>query len=103
MQLSWLPQSQNGLMVADYLAVAYANGNPFGAFAVAKAPSGGLMNEAMYTTKSPLLASADEPRFSSKGEKPVPNAKGTYVWKFYDDDGEYPIPPAKQGRPLKHK
>ena len=103
MQLSWLPQSQNGLMVADYLAVAYANGNPFGVFAVAKAPSGGLLNEAMYTTKAPLLATADEPRFSSKGEKPVPNAKGKYVWKYYDDDGEYPIPPSKQGRPLKHR
>jgi hypothetical protein len=56
----------------------------------------------MYTTKAPLLA-ADEPRFSSKGEKPVPNAKGKYVWKYYDDDGEYPIPPSKQGRPLKHR
>ena len=103
MQLSWLPQSQNGLMVADYLAVAFSNGNPFGVFAVAKAPSGGLLNEAMYTTKAPLLGSAGEVGFSSKGEKPVPNAKGTYVWKYYDDDGEYPIPPSKQGRPLKQK
>jgi hypothetical protein len=103
MQLTWLPQSQNGLMVADYLAVAYANGNPFGVFAVAKAPSGGLLNEAMYTTKAPLVAAADELRFSSKGEKPVPNAAGKYVWKYYDDDGEYPIPPSKQGRPLKQK
>jgi len=103
MQLSWLPNSQNGLMVADYLAVAYANGNPFGVFAVAKTPSGGLFNEAMYTTKAPLLARADEPRFSSKGEKPVPNAKGKYVWKYYDDDGRYPIPPAKQVRPSKRK
>jgi hypothetical protein len=103
MQLSWLPESQNGLMVADYLAVAYSNGNPFGVFAVAKALSGGLLDEAMYTTKDPLLASAGEPRFSSKGEKPVPNAKGKYVWKYYDDDGEYPIPPSKQGHPLKGK
>jgi hypothetical protein len=103
MQLSWLPQSQNGLMVADYLAVAYSSGNPFGVFAVAKAPSGRLFNEAMYTTKSPLLAAADEPRFSSKREKPVPNAKGKYVWKYYDDDGEYPIPPSKRLQPSKQK
>ncbi len=103
MELSWLPETQNGLMVADYLAVAYANGNPFGVFAVAKALSGGLFNEAMYTTKSPLLASAEEPRFSSRGEKPVPHAKGKYVWKYYDDDGKYPIPPSKQGRPLNRK
>jgi hypothetical protein len=103
MQLSWLPNSQNGLMVADYLAVAYANGNPFGVFAVAQAPTGGLFNEAMYTTKSPLAAAAGEPQFSSKGEKPVPNAKGRYVWKYYDDDGEYPIPPSKLVRPSKQK
>jgi hypothetical protein len=96
MQLSWLPQSQNGLMVADYLAVAFANGNPFGVFAVAKAPSNGLLNEAMYTTKTPLLPSKNERRFSSKGEKPLPNVKGRYVWKYYDDDGQYPIPPEKQ-------
>jgi hypothetical protein len=104
MQLSWLPQSQNGLMVADYLAVAYSKGNPFGVFAVAKAlSSNGQFNEAMYTTKSPLLAAADEPRFSSKGEKPVPNANGIYVWKYYDDEGEHPIPPSKQRRPSKQK
>lgn len=96
MQLSWLPQSQNGLMVADYLAVAFANGNPFGVFAVAKAPSKGLFNEAMYTTKNPLVAARNGQRFSSKGEKPLSNVKGRYVWKYYDDDGEYPIPPSKQ-------
>ncbi len=101
MQLSWLPQSQNGLMVADYLAVAYSNGNPFGVFAVAHAPSGGKLNEAMYTTKAPLLPLAGEPTFSSKHEKPLPNVKGTYVWKYYDDDGEYPIPPEKMKKPSK--
>jgi hypothetical protein len=90
-------------MVADYLAVAYSTGNPFGVFAVAKALSGGVFNEAMYTTKNPLLAAAGELRFSSKREKPVPNAKGRYVWKYYDDDGEYPIPPSKQIQPSKKK
>jgi hypothetical protein len=103
MQLTWLPQSQNGLMVADYLAVAYSKAKPFGVFAVANAPSGGKFNEAMYTTKAPLVVSADEPRFSSQREKPVPNAKGKYVWKYYDDDGKYPIPPSKQLRPSKQK
>jgi len=103
MQLSWLPNSQNGLMVADYLAVAFASGNPYGVFAVAKAPSGSTLNEAMYTTKAPLLPQPGAQRFSSKHERPVPNAKGTHVWKSYDDDGEYPIPPAKLGKPLNHR
>ena len=72
MQISWLPQSQNGPMLADYLSSSYVNDKAFGVFMVAKAPSGGVFNEAAYTTKNPLEASADEPRFSSKGEKRIP-------------------------------
>jgi hypothetical protein len=96
MSLTWLPASQNGLMVADYLSVAYANGKPFGVFAVAFAPTNGVLNEAMYTTKTALIGSLDGPVFNSAGEKPVPDAKGRYVWRYYDDEGEYPIPPSKQ-------
>jgi len=95
MSLNWLAPSQNGQMVADYLAVAYSNGNPYGVFAVAKTPSGGILNESMYTTSAPLLASKSEVRVSSRGEKPIPGVKGRFVWKYYDDDGEYPIPPGK--------
>ena len=101
MNPNWLPQSQNGLMVADYLGVAFAKGNPYGIFAAAKAPSGGLLNEAMYTTKQPLKPPADTVYYSSKNDKPFPNARGRYVWKYYDDEGEYPIPPTKQVHPPK--
>src|SRR3954464_11267246 len=65
MNLSWLPNSDNGPMVADYIGVSYSNGNPFGVFAVAQAPTGTTLNESMFTTKNPLPVSADEPRFSS--------------------------------------
>ncbi len=99
MQLSWLPDSQNGLMVADYLGTAYSKGNPFGVFAVANAPSGGNLHEAMYTTQNPLSVPDNTPRFSSKGEEPLPDAKGTFVRKYYDDDGKYPIPPEKIHKP----
>lgn len=50
--------------------------------------------EAMYATKDSLPTSAAEPRFSSKGEQPI--AKSPYVRKYYDDDGEYPIPPRSE-------
>jgi hypothetical protein len=102
MQLSWLPQSQNGLMVADYLAVGYSNGKPFGVFAVAHAPSS-LLNEAMYTTKSPLQISANDPVFNSRGEKPLPNVKGNYVWKYYDEESRNPIPSSQQIPPPNQK
>jgi len=99
MLTSWLPNTFSGLMVADYLSTSYVNGKPFGVFAVAKAPSGGVLNEAMYTSTSPLVASAlvASARFSSRGEKPVPHAKSDHgPRKFYDEDGEYPIPPKKK-------
>jgi hypothetical protein len=96
MKLSWLPNSQNGLMVADYLSVSYANGQPFGVFPVAKAKSGGTFNEAMYTTTTGLLVADNEPRYSSAADKPIPGVKGDKgPRKFYDDDGEYPIPSKK--------
>jgi hypothetical protein len=72
MQIAWLPASQNGPMLADYLSSSYVNGKAFGVFMVAQAPSKGLFSEAAYTTKQPLEASADEPRFSSRGEKRIP-------------------------------
>jgi len=53
MMLSWLPTSQNGLMVGDYIATAFVNGVPHGVFAVAQPTtvSGGAMSfqEGMYT------------------------------------------------------
>jgi hypothetical protein len=99
MSTAWLPNTFSGLMVADYLSTSYVNGKPFGVFAVAQAPSGSGLNEAMYTTTNPLVASAAvaAAHLSSKGERPVPHAKSDHgPRKFYDEDGQYPIPPKKK-------
>jgi hypothetical protein len=40
------------VVVADYLSTFYVNGNPFGVFMVAKAPTKGVLNQAAYTTNS---------------------------------------------------
>ena len=96
MQLSWLPVSDNGPMVADYIGVTYNNGNPFGVFAVAKAPNGSLLNEAMYTTRNPLTAAQDAMYYSSRDDQPVLGAKSDHVMKFYyDDESQIPIPTQK--------
>jgi hypothetical protein len=80
-------------MVADYIGVSYVNGNPFGVFAVASAPTGSVLNEGMATTKAPLPVSYDAPRFSSVNDKPVPNAKSDHAMKFfYDDESKREIP-----------
>jgi hypothetical protein len=104
MELTWLPLSDAGYMVADYIGVTYTNGGPRGIFPVAKKPSGTTLNDAMYTTKEALLAAAGEPRFSSKGEQPVPGAKSDHEMKFYyDDEGHIPIPPSRLIPPPKQK
>jgi hypothetical protein len=93
MNVGWLPVSDAGPMVADYIGVSYSNGNPFGVFAGALAPSGATLNEAMYTTKNPLPVAYDAPRFSSINDQPVANAHSDHVMKFfYDDEGHREIP-----------
>jgi hypothetical protein len=93
MKVGWLPVSDNGPMVADYIGCSYSNGSPFGVFAVANELTGTTYNEAMYTTKEALPISNDAPRFSSAEDKPAPDAdahrKDQY---FYDDEGHRPIP-----------
>ena len=70
MQLKWLPNSQNGLMVGDYIATAFSNGVPHGVFAVAAANSGSTFNEAMNTAQG-LRVAEDGPQLSSAGDKPL--------------------------------
>ena len=82
MQLTWLPNSQNGLMVGDYIATVFTNGVPHGAFAVAQVNSGTTYNEAMYTAQGlkavtagkQLSSAADRPlhKFTDKIEREVP-------------------------------
>jgi len=70
MQLSWLPDSQNGLMVGDYVATAFINGIPHGVFVVAQAKSGSTFNEATYTAQG-LIVAAKESLRSSKLDRPL--------------------------------
>jgi hypothetical protein len=50
MSLSWLANTSLGSMVGDYVSTSFVNGDPQPFFAVAKPPSGGLFDEAIYTT-----------------------------------------------------
>ena len=96
MKVGWLPVSDNGPIVADYIAVSYVNGNPFGVFAAAQALTGTTYSEAIATTKAPLAVSSDAPRFSSATDRPVPGAKSDHEMQFfYDDEGERPIPQSR--------
>ncbi len=70
MQLSWLPNSQNGLMVGDYIATAFTNGVPHGVFAVAAANTGTTFDEAIYTAQG-LSVTAQGRQLSSAHDKPL--------------------------------
>ena len=72
MQLGWLPNSQNGLMVGDYIATAFSSGVPHGVFALAVAKVGTKFNEAMFTAQG-LTVPETGPQFSSAGDKPLHN------------------------------
>ena len=65
-QLTWLPQSQNGLMVGDYIATTFVSGVPHGVFAVATAPTGTTFNEAMYTATGLSVNAAGRQLSSTK-------------------------------------
>jgi hypothetical protein len=71
MALSWLPSTDSGQMVGDYIATSFAGGNAYGFFAVAKAKSGATFNEAIYTTQVGFSLAAAQGRNSSAGERPV--------------------------------
>ena len=69
MSVTWLPSTQDGLMVADYIATSFVNGKAFGFFAVANAKNGTTFDEAIYTTKSGMDATAAVGKNSSAGER----------------------------------
>jgi hypothetical protein len=58
MSLSWLPDSQNGLMVGDYIATAFTNGVPHGVFTIAGAKTGAAFHERMVTAQGLTVQAA---------------------------------------------
>ena len=91
MQLGWLPTSQNGLMVGDYVATAFTNGIPHGVFAVAAANSGTTFNEAIYTAQN-LTVAAKARQLSSAADKPLHKLSDT----IESEQPEKGIPPSKR-------
>jgi hypothetical protein len=92
MQLGWLPNSQNGLMVGDYIATAFTNGVPHGVFAVAAAPSGSTFNEVTDTAQGLTVPEAG-PQFSSAADKPLHNLSDP-IEKEQPEKGI--VPPSKR-------
>ncbi len=81
MQLSWLPNTFSGYMVADYVATVIPDtGRVFPIYAWAFAPSNGLFHEAMYTNglAGYMFSDMHEPLMSSAGEHPIPGIQSDH-------------------------
>jgi len=87
MQLSWLPNTFSGRMVADYVATVFpAGGRAFPIYAWANAPTGNLFHEAIFTvnwglTQDEML----EKPVSSAGEQPIPGIKSDHPMRQRGD------------------
>ena len=95
MQLTWLPNTFSGRMVADYTATVFSNGKGFPIFALAY-PQINLntpFRESMFTLKRSFQLPDNGMRVSAAQDKPIPGVKGTRVWEYYDLDHKYPIHP----------
>ena len=96
MQLTWLPQTFSGYMVADYTATVFANGKGFPVFALAY-PQISLQvpfRESIVHWSGMLSdLTGNGLQFSSAQDKPVPGVKGPRVWEYYDLDHKHPIYP----------
>jgi hypothetical protein len=73
MSLSWLAPTSQGPMVGDYIATSFSGGKAYGVFAVAKAKSGSMFDEAIYTTQAGFDVALARTHNSSAGELPVAN------------------------------
>jgi hypothetical protein len=85
MNLNWLPQSQNGLMVGDYIATTFVNANAWCVFAVANAPTGGVFDEAMYAPNGGLEIPKFGPQVTSAFDVAHVNPRYIHHWR--------PLPP----------
>jgi hypothetical protein len=74
MSLGWLASTNQGAMVGDYISTSFAGGIAHPVFALANAPSGGLLDEAMYTTTDGLVVSGGSA--TSRGEPAVVSVGG---------------------------
>lgn len=82
MTLSWLPNTSQGLMVADYISTSFAGGTAHPVIAVANAPSGGVFDQAMYAPTAGLVSRAGlktATLANTGSDQPEPNAASDHA------------------------
>jgi hypothetical protein len=97
MQLNWLPNSQNGLMVADYIATVFVGTRGFPIYVIAHPPSSGIYQEAVYTEGYGFpFTGMSQPTYSSANDTPIPGIQSDHPPRSPEDrDNEIPSRPGK--------
>ena len=97
MQLSWLPNTFSGRMVADYVATVFSGQRGFPIYVIAHQPSGGIYQQAVYTEGYGFFFNGlSEPTFSSANDMPIPGIQSDHPPRSPEDrDNELP---SKAGR-----
>jgi hypothetical protein len=80
MTVTWLANTNQGYMYGDYISTSFLpGGKAFPGFEVAQAPSGGLLNESLYSVQGGLPLGPGE--ISTAGEHPVAHSNRPHPTK----------------------
>jgi len=93
MQLSWLPNSFSGRMVADYVMTVFSGPHAFPIYVIAKAPSGGLLQQAVYAEGYGFAFTGAEPTYSSENDVAIPGIQSDHPPRRPEDRDNLMVPP----------
>jgi hypothetical protein len=95
---SWLPNTFAGLTAGDYMSIVFSGGKAFPIFVVARANSGTVFDEAVFTTAAGFAAASQgQALLPSRNETAIPGAKPDHpARQYYDLDHEHRIRPPKK-------
>ena len=100
MQLSWLPNTFSGRMVADYVATVFpAGGRAFPIYSLAMQPTNGLYHQAIFTSSfGYTMDEINAPQMSSAGEEPIPGIQSDHPPRTRGDVDN--LPPNRRSEPI---
>jgi hypothetical protein len=82
MRPSWLPLTNQGVMVGDYIASTFVGSQPYGIYSIANSPLAGIFNEAMYVSKAGVLPPAASVRRTVSTARPVPGVHSDFYHRL---------------------
>lgn len=79
MSLTWMANTNQGLMVGDYMSTSFSGGVAFPALVSANAPSGGVFDEALFTVTGGVAVTGGSASAQGNAVVVSPNAAPAYT------------------------